>query len=78
MIWPFSSRRRASSPFGETPSEQRLFVRFTSFIRPQSFQIGLGLFLTQNGSSPFHAPIPDLKKNSTWSGTTSRNAQIAT
>jgi ABC-type multidrug transport system fused ATPase/permease subunit len=31
---------------GETPSTQPLFVRFTSYIRPQSFQIGLGLFLS--------------------------------
>src|ERR1700687_4993859 len=51
MIWPFNSRRRHPSPLADMPNEQALFVRFMSYIRPHSFQIGLGLFLALLGTA---------------------------
>jgi ABC-type multidrug transport system fused ATPase/permease subunit len=46
MAQPHNSRRRRPSSLAETPIERPLFLRFMSYIRPHSFQIGMALFLS--------------------------------
>jgi ABC-type multidrug transport system fused ATPase/permease subunit len=51
MTCALTSRWRRSSRRAETPIEPPLFLRFTSYIRPQSRQIGLGLILSLIGTA---------------------------